>query len=348
MYSFYADTYLKKNKPMDCPEPEWARGIPKRPRPAPKKCPKAGNLRRVQKRPLSGSVQYPEQEMSKRLRPVEDIVLECSLKADQLGKIRKQTVKAAQKIESAYLDRRPPQKLRDDAKAQETCPAIIEIMEDCDNEGEGLLQHVSIAANADSSPDATESGILPGSSLDEADSSPVVEETSHDVHEEGSYLDDEANVREMAKKALKKTTGKWGEQLEVAAYEAASAACADLKDYRKLVRLITTNLRRPQSQHVVDRLDSGALTCSEVMAFTPDDYQPNKRKQEVQREESPFFLANSYLTCECGSKDVKYMNVSSARDGYCKAETWGRKDDAGPSARAQCLTCLLEWNFEPQ
>jgi len=191
-----------------------------------------------------------------------------------------------------------------------------------------------------------------------------------DMKENKSYLEDEEGVREMARKALEKASTVWGRRLEEAAYKVsfadngagdgqgecsslsekrkAAKAEEDLKDYRRLVRLLSTNLRRAQSKHVLDRLDKGVLTCEQVMSFTPQDYQPEKHKVVISEEPSPFNLKCSTLACEqCGSKEVKYMNISSARDGYCKAETWGRKDCAEPTSKAQCQKCFFEWTFEP-
>jgi len=171
--------------------------------------------------------------------------------------------------------------------------------------------------------------------------------------EKPSYLEDEAGVREMGRKVLAKASSVWGLPLEEAAYKTtflnnSKKTGEELKEYRKLVRLVSTNLRRPQSKHVVDRLDQGVLTCDQVMGFTPQDYQPEKHKVDLRRDLDPFNLECPDLICEqCGSSEVRRMNLCSTRDGYGKAETWGRKDSAEPTSKAQCQKCLFEWTFEP-
>eukprot|EP00928_Gymnodinium_smaydae_P037967 TRINITY_DN26292_c0_g1_i1.p1 TRINITY_DN26292_c0_g1~~TRINITY_DN26292_c0_g1_i1.p1 ORF type:complete len:266 (+),score=55.04 TRINITY_DN26292_c0_g1_i1:49-798(+) len=165
----------------------------------------------------------------------------------------------------------------------------------------------------------------------------------------------------------------WASELEAAAWDAtsledlsgtaaegASVEAAPRRYRAELRRLGAATKSATVAADLIARLRSGAIDARGVLALPAEELLPEAQRARLKelRTAGPleeldvrrYDYEDPSLACaECGRTGcVKYMHLSSSREGYAKAETWGSKenDAKGERCQAQCSECLAEWVFE--
>lgn len=169
----------------------------------------------------------------------------------------------------------------------------------------------------------------------------------------------------------------WGRQLELAAWAVSQGPAAGLEDedeasgaaratltsrrFRAEARRLTSALKdREVADGLLSRIRAGELQARQLVALPPEALLPAAKRARLAEEreqglkETLFrrqdLMKDEEMQCEECHKvgGVRWMYMSTVKDGFTKAETWGSSgnSDRSERCRAQCDFCFAEWQWD--